>query len=86
MVRGLSKFISGTKPLEDPDRIPMWVTRATRTGTFDHDSRAAEDVESSTKQQGDEAEKKALCLQGQIWKNNEHMLRIFLHRNKGLKI
>lgn len=27
--RGHSEFISGTKPLEDPNRIPVWVARAT---------------------------------------------------------
>lgn len=51
MARGHSEFISGTKPLENPDRITMWVTRATRAGTFNHDSWAAEDEE-RTKQRG----------------------------------
>lgn len=78
---GHSEFRSGTKPLEDPNRIPAQVARATWAGTFDHGSQTAQDDEERTKQQGmwegEEGGKGAVYLQGQNWKTNECMLGIF---------
>lgn len=46
--RGHSEFRSGTKPLEDPNRIPVWVARVTWAGTFNHGSSVYRDKTGKT--------------------------------------